>query len=94
MAHPWNKICLVSAIALAGAVFFFAGCNQNDMDQLYRDLINATRAKNGCSCSYFQFGQQQYVSYSYEQSGGNCTALQQSLTKTYGAASKATCWAN
>ena len=91
MVHPWNKICLVSAIALAGTAFFFAGCTPDNMRWIYDDLTDATTKKMACSCSYFQYGQQYFADYNDKIYTG-CDGLKQALTDQYGAAAKASCW--
>ena len=97
MAHLWNKISLVSAIALAGIGCFFAGCDKKWWDQnrqgIYDGLNDATTHKTGCSCSYYQYGQQYSVDFP-EKIYVGCDGVQKGLTDQYGAAAKVNCWPN
>ena len=83
MAHPWSKISLVSAVALAGLCTLFVGCEQDQLNQFHMGLINATAKNQTCVCSFTEFGMKRSVDYPPENGMGyDCYKLQLYLQTT------------
>lgn len=85
MAHLWNKISLVSAIALAGVGCFFAGCNQEMLRDTYQDIYqrinNPGSEDNVCVCTYIANGKNKTENYKVPNDEYGCSSLQSYLKK-------------
>lgn len=79
MAHPWNKISLVSAIALAGVGCFFAGCNQEMLRDTYQDIYqrinNPSSEDNVCVCTYIANGKNKTETYQRPKEEKDCAGV-------------------
>lgn len=79
MAHPWNKVSLVSAIALAGVGCFFAGCNQEMLRDTYQDIYqrinNPGSEDNVCVCTYIANGKNKTETYQRPKEEKDCAGV-------------------
>lgn len=79
MAHLWNKISLVSAIALAGVGCFFAGCNQEMLRDTYQDIYqrinNPSSEDNVCVCTYIANGKNKTETYQRPKEEKDCAGV-------------------
>ena len=79
MAHPWNKISLVSAIALAGVGCFFAGCNQEMLRDTYQDIYqrinNPSSEDNVCVCTFMANGKNKTETYQRPKEEKDCAGV-------------------
>lgn len=79
MAHLWNKISLVSAIALAGVGCFFAGCNQEMLRDTYQDIYqrinNPSSEDNVCVCTFMANGKNKTETYQRPKEEKDCAGV-------------------
>ena len=79
MAHLWNKISLVSAIALAGVGCFFAGCNQEMLRDTYQDIYqrinNPSSEDNICVCTFMANGKNKTETYQRPKEEKDCAGV-------------------
>ena len=79
MAHPWNKISLVSAIALASVGCFFAGCNQEMLRDTYQDIYqrinNPSSEDNVCVCTFMANGKNKTETYQRPKEEKDCAGV-------------------
>ena len=79
MAHLWNKISLVSAIALAGVGCFFAGCNQEMLRDTYQDIYqrinNPSSEDNVCVCTFMANGKNKTETYQRPKEEIDCAGV-------------------
>ena len=79
MAHLWNKISLVSAIALAGVGCFFAGCNQEMLRDTYQDIYqrinNPGSEDNVCVCTFMANGKNKTETYQRPKEEKDCAGV-------------------
>ena len=79
MVLPWNKISLVSAIALAGVGCFFAGCNQEMLRDTYQDIYqrinNPSSEDNVCVCTFMANGKNKTETYQRPKEEKDCVGV-------------------
>ena len=80
MAHPWNKIGLVSAIVLASLCISFAGCEKEAWQNTFKDIYQqvttpSSGGANTCVCTFMANGKNKTETYQRPKEEIDCAGV-------------------